>query len=213
MLFIDNIVCEFVHFLCEIGGGFFTPFFKLISFLGEKSWFLLLVAVFLCLNKRTRWVALTAIFAVFIGWIIADYGIKPMIARVRPFQSSYPKLYEYWVAAGSVMEDDFSMPSGHTLGVAAFFTSLYITCKKEYRKGILIAGVISVILMTLSRCYFMHHYFTDCLVGAIIGILVSFVAKFIVKLIYKLCKSFPDFFLFNFALNFDLFEFILRKHD
>jgi len=72
------------------------------------------------------------------------------------------------------------------------------------RKNILIVGIISIILMSLSRMYFMHHYFTDCLGGFVVGIIMAFVAKFILKFLHSLCKYFENVPFFNFVLNFDL---------
>ena len=202
---IDALFMEFVHGMCVSAGGFFTPFFRLISVLGEKSWFFLLMSCILCLHKKTRWVGATAILAIFIGWIIADFGLKPLIMRDRPYTTG--NLYlDYWELAGAYYETDYSMPSGHTLGCAAFFISLYITSKKSARPYISTIGIIGVVLMALSRMYFMHHYFSDCVVAVILAAVVSFIAKVIVKAIHKIFKANEDIGFCRFVLNFDLFS-------
>lgn len=202
---IDGFFLEFVHGLCATAGGFFTPFLRLISILGEKSWFFLLISFILCLSKKTRWIGATAILAIFLGWIIADFGMKPFFMRMRPYTEN--NLYQdYWALAGSYPETDYSMPSGHVLGCAAFFISLYISCKKEIRPMISTIGIIVVTLMIISRTYFMHHYFTDCIVGVLIAVFVSYLAKFIVKLIYMAFKANEDIGFCRFVLNFDLFS-------
>ena len=202
---IDALFMEFVHGMCVSAGGFFTPFFRLISVIGEKSWFFLLISCILCLHKKTRWVGATAILAIFLGWIIADFGLKPLIMRDRPYTTG--NLYlDYWELAGAYYETDYSMPSGHTLGCAAFFISLYITSKKSARPYISTIGIIGVVLMALSRMYFMHHYFSDCVVAVILAAVVSFIAKVIVKAIHKIFKANEDIGLCRFVLNFDLFS-------
>lgn len=200
----DSLFMEFVHSLCVSAGWFFTPFFRIISVLGEKSWFFLLISCFLCLHKKTRWIGTTAILAIFLGWIIADFGLKPLIMRDRPYMTG--NLYlDYWELAGSYPETDYSMPSGHVLGCAAFFISLYITSRKSVRPYISTIGIIVVALMALSRMYFMHHYFSDCVVAVILAAIVSFMSKWIVKMIYKVFKANEDIGFCNFVINFDLF--------
>lgn len=196
---------EFVHNLCVSAGVFFTPFFRIISVLGEKSWFFLLISSFLCLHKKTRWVGATAILAIFLGWIIADFGLKPLIMRDRPYMTG--NLYlDYWELAGSYPETDYSMPSGHVLGCAAFFISLYITSRKAARPYISTIGIVVVTLMALSRMYFMHHYFSDCVVAVLLAVVVSFVSKVIVKMVHNVFKANEDIGFCSFVLNFDLFS-------
>ena len=201
---LDELFMEFVHGLCVSAGGFFTPFLRLISILGEKAWIFVLMSILLCLNKKTRWVGVTALFAIFLGYVIGNLCMKPTIMRMRPYTAG--NLYQdYWKLAGAYPETDYSMPSGHTMGCAAFFISLYITSKKEMRPMISTIGIIAVILMIISRTYFMHHYLTDCIVGLLIAVVVSFIAKVVVKLIYKVFKANEDIGFCSFILNFDLF--------
>lgn len=201
----DTRFIEFVHWMCVHFGKVLTPFLRLISMIGEKAWFFLLIAIVLFLNKKTRWIGITIIISIFIGWITADFILKPLFMRMRPYTAS--NLYQdYWILAGSYPETDYSMPSGHTLGAAAFFVSLYITAKKEYRRKVLIAGIIVVMLMIISRTYFMHHYLSDCVVGIVLAFLTSFIAKFVVKNMYNFIKNNQNIPLFNFALNFSVFS-------
>lgn len=204
-MFIDELWINFVHGLSVYAGSLLTPFFRLISFLGEKAWFFLLISFMLLLSKKTRWIGATAILSIFLGFLIADFGIKPFIMRERPYLSS--KLYQdYWAMVGSIPETNYSMPSGHTIGCATFFISLYITCKKYMKKNILIIGLIFTFLMIMSRTYFMHHYLTDCLVAVVLSIFIAFISKSIIKIIYSFIKKNEDIGIFNFLLNFDLYS-------
>lgn len=202
----DQFFMEIVHALCVYAGFIFTPFFYFFTFIGNKCWFFLLIAFFMCFIKKTRWIGVSAIFAILFCYLFGDVLLKPLIMRPRPFQSSSNVYYEYWQLAGSFFKDEYSMPSGHMSGTVAFFTSLYICSKKEVRKPILVIAIIVSICMALSRMYFMHHYFTDCLVGAIIGFVMAFIAKFISIKIHNFCKGFEDVPFFNFILNFDILK-------
>lgn len=205
-MFIDIIFFEFVHFLYEIAGVFFTPFFRLITILGEKGWFFLVIASILALRKETRWVGATIILSIFFSFVLSDAVLKPLIARPRPYQSDMANIYKYWVDAGSIEEKGFSMPSGHTLAVASFFFSLLITVKKSNRKMIFSYGVFGILLMILSRCYFMHHHLTDCLLSVVIAFFMAYIGKFVARLVYIICKNNKNIGLFNFIVNFDFFE-------
>lgn len=200
---LDEIFIEFVHNLAEMGGSFFTPFFRFISILGEKSWLFVLIAIILMLKKKTRWVGATIFLAILLGFIFSSVLIKPIIMRDRPYVADII-FQKYWEFVGGIMDTGYSMPSGHCTGVTAFFVSLYITSKKQNRGLISTIGIICVTLMVFARCYFMHHYFTDCVAGIILGTIVSFIAKAIIRIIHMICKKYEDITLFNFILNFNV---------
>lgn len=204
-MLIDEIWIGFVHNLCVIGGGFFTPFLSTVSFLAEKGWFFLLISFILILSKKTRWIGITIILSIFMSFVLSSLLIKPFVMRLRPYESS--KLFQdYWEMAGAFPDTGYSMPSGHTAACASFFISLIITCKKKYKSIIIRISIIFTFLMILSRTYLMHHYLTDCIVSIFLSIITSYFAKIIVKMIYKFCKSYEDIGLFNFILNFDLIK-------
>ena len=48
----DAAILGFYHSLAEWGGGFFTPFMKFISLLGEKGLFFILIALSLMLFSK-----------------------------------------------------------------------------------------------------------------------------------------------------------------
>lgn len=210
-MFIDSLFFEFLHLLCRLGGFFFTPFFRFITLLGEKGWIFLFAACILSLRKKTRWVGATIIASIFFSFITADIILKPIIARPRPYLSDMVNIYKYWVDTGSIKENGFSFPSGHTLAAAAFLFSLYITVSNQYRKKILMPCIIMLVLMVMARCYFMHHYLTDCLGSVAIAFFLCYIGKFVVKIIYSMCKKYENIPLFNFALNFDFFELFAPK--
>lgn len=208
---IDSIFIEFVHNLCVQFGSFLTPIMRVISFCGDKGWLFVVIAFFMMFRKKTRWVGATATLAILIGFIIGSVFMKPFFMRMRPYTASN-LFQDYWVLAGSFTDSGYSMPSGHTIAVTAFFLSLYITSAKQNRKLIKNVGIVAVILMIISRCYLMHHYLTDCIVGVIVAFVTSYLAKFIVRLIFNFCKKYSDIGIFRFILNFDVIHNI-KKDD
>ena len=208
-MMIDEIFMEFVHILCIYLGFILTPFFRFVSFLGEKAWFFILIGLILSLRKKTRWVGITILFSILIAFVL-NSSLKNIIMRMRPYTASN-KFQDYWRMAGAIHEINYSMPSGHSAGISAFFASLYLTSKKDVREKVFIIGIISTVLMILSRTYQMHHYFSDCIVGIIEGILMAIIGKIIVKYIYKFFKNIENTPFGNFVLSFDILEMLFNK--
>ena len=202
---LDHLFIEFMHSLCVKFGFILTPLMRLVSILGEKAWPCVIISFIMALHKKRRWVAFTAILSMFLGYILADLLLKPMFMRMRPYTVSN-LFQDYWALAGSYKETGYSMPSGHTIGFASFFISLYITIPKTERKMIKNIGTICVVLMIISRCYFMHHYLTDCIVGIVVALITSYTSKVIVRFIFNICKKYNEIALFQFILNFDIVE-------
>ena len=120
---LDHLFIEFMHSLCVKFGFILTPIMRLVSILGEKAWPCVLISFAMALRKKRRWAAFTAILAMLLGFIITDLLLKPVFMRMRPYTAS--NLYQdYWTLAGAFRETGYSMPSGHTVGIASFFISL-----------------------------------------------------------------------------------------
>lgn len=201
----DNIALQFAHILCVLFGNILTPFFLIWTKIGSGGAIFILIGLILFLRKKTRWVGLTVLMSIFFAGLVGKVILAPMIGRLRPYQSSSnPDYYKFWKEAGEIVKDGFSMPSGHTIAVSAFFMSLYLTVKKRMRRVILCVGILSTLCMILSRLYFMHHYLSDCLVGLVIGVAFSFLAKKIVRFIFLFIKENAHIPLFNLILNFDI---------
>ena len=83
-------------------------------------------------------------------------GIKFLIARTRPVHQLLP-------------ETGFSFPSIHTMS-ATLFVLLLLTFFKNRHRWLVIAAVIWVSFVALSRIYLGAHYLTDVLAGASLAI-------------------------------------------
>ena len=199
----DALILDFMNFIATNFGFIATPFYRLISIVGEYGIIFLIYGLILMLNKKTRWVGVSIWISIVLGFLLNSVIIKNIIMRPRPFMSSNPNFYKYWEQVGAVKETGYSMPSGHTFAASACMMSLILTCKKSEKKKYIILYFVVVITMASSRMYFMHHYFTDCFVGATLGVVMACVGKMLAKEIYRFCDKNKSNKICDFILNFD----------
>ena len=81
----DQSMAVLVHKLYDIGGGFFTPFFEIISELGHGGIPLIILSLILMLFNRTRRYGTAMLFGLAIGALITNCCLKILIARARPY--------------------------------------------------------------------------------------------------------------------------------
>ena len=92
-------------------------------------------------------------------------GLKPLAGRTRPYDLGVP--LEILVRKPG----DFSFPSGHTAAAMAAAVALIPAGKRVFYPMLALACV-----MGFSRLYFMVHYPTDVLAGAVCGALCGWAA-------------------------------------
>lgn len=155
-------VLDFLQRLHTTAGDMF---FSAITHLGDAgiAW-IILSLLFLCIKKYRKYGAAMA-FALIFGVIIGNITLKPLIARIRPYDVNTT------IDVLVKKPTDFSFPSGHTL--SSFAASLALL---KYNKRLGIAAVIIAVLIAFSRMYLYIHYPTDVLAGAIIGWGCSFIS-------------------------------------
>lgn len=171
-----NIDADILLYVQEhIRNGFLDPFFKTITHLGDAGIFwIILTAVLLCFRK-TRRAGVYSALALFGSVILNNMILKPLVARVRPYE----------VIDGLTLivdrAKDYSFPSGHT---AASFASAVAMCrqlKKPY--GVLL--LILAALIAFSRIYVGIHYPTDVLGGLISGVFLGIMGSLFGAWLYK----------------------------
>ena len=202
----DHFILEMLHNFASATGGHLTFIFKLISIFAEKGIILLLFAVFLMLFKKTRKVGICMFGAIGCGAIITNFIVKDMVARPRPYMSNIVEFKEWWTYVGSVVEDDFSFPSGHTTAMSATMMSIFFFSKSKKKY----LCFLFIILMGISRNYLMVHYPSDIIGGFISGLIGAIVAYYITLLIYKILDKYDNK-LFNFIRDFDIVNLIKSK--
>ncbi|MDO4982639.1 MAG: phosphatase PAP2 family protein [Eubacteriales bacterium] len=161
----DMNVTLFIHKLYEMGGGFFTPFFELVSLLGKGGIAMIMFAAAMLINKRPRRAGTAVLLGLLVGVIITNLCIKTTVARPRPYADESSIFYQLWITVGQNMESDYSFPSGHTTAAMAFATALFFTCNKRYSW----TAFIFALLMGVARVYLCVHFPSDVIGGFIVG--------------------------------------------
>ena len=169
----DQSMAVLVHKLYDIGGGFFTPFFEIISELGHGGIPLIILSLILMLFSRTRRYGTAMLFGLAIGALITNCCLKILIARARPYSDETKAFFntdlyqKLWMTVGQNVESDKSFPSGHTTAAFASMTALFLTGNKKYSW----AAFIFAFLMAVARIYLVVHFASDVLAGIAVGVL------------------------------------------
>lgn len=159
LLFIrEHMSCSFLDFIMPK-----------ITFLADDGWFWIATALLCLVFKKTRKTGCVMAMALIMGLITANITLKPLIARIRP--------YDLLEGIDLLVErlHDFSFPSGHTIASFEGATAIALTCKKRYG----IPALVLAALIAFSRLYLFVHYPTDVIVGCVLGIAFAFLSKFI----------------------------------
>ncbi|MCQ2354057.1 MAG: phosphatase PAP2 family protein [Clostridia bacterium] len=136
-----------------------------------------LSALFLCFRK-TRKAGFVMGLALFFGLIVGNVTLKPLIARVRPYENAeYADLIRITKDMLLIKAPvDYSFPSGHSLSCFEASVGLFICNKKIGTPAIILA-----VFVAFSRLYLYVHYFTDVAVGAVLGTGFAIASYFIVN--------------------------------
>ena len=181
----DQSMAVLVHKLYDIGGGFFTPFFEIISELGHGGIPLIILSLILMLFSRTRRYGTAMLFGLAIGALITNCCLKILIARARPYSEETKAFFntdlyqKLWMTVGQNVESDKSFPSGHTTAAFASMTALFLTGNKKYSW----AAFIFAFLMAVARIYLVVHFASDVLAGIVVGVLGGILGTLLAGLI------------------------------
>ena len=173
----DTGITTAVHKLYDLAGGFFTPFFELVSLFGKAGIFLILLSLALLIYKPTRRFGTAMLLGVTIGAIFTNLCLKVFIARPRPYADESSLFHQLWLLVGQNIESDKSFPSGHTTAAFATMTPAFILGKPKVKW----AAVIFAVLMGIARIYLVVHYPSDVLAGMIVGIFAGCIAVLIAQ--------------------------------
>lgn len=144
-----------------------------LTSLGNKGIIWIAIAVFLLLFKKTRRLGLAVGLALLLDLLMCDITLKPLIARIRPFD-----LIEIELLIAS--PHDFSFPSGHTAVSFSAVFALMFSKSKLY-----IPSLILAVIIAFSRLYLFVHYPSDILGGIVVGLICGFSGAFIIKRIFE----------------------------
>lgn len=162
---------QILDFMQRLHIPILDTFMIFVSKLGDKGAVWIVLAVLLLIFPKTRKAGMLVSAALIIDAVLCNMMLKPMIARVRPYDIN--TAVEMLVAKPK----DFSFPSGHTAASFAAASALWFSKEgKLWMPALLLA-----VLIAFSRMYLYVHYPTDVLGGVILGIFCGCLAKTLMK--------------------------------
>ena len=153
----DLAILDFMQ--AHLSCGFLDTVMPALTRLGDSGVIWIVLAAALLLFPRTRKYGLAAALALVIGALLCNVTLKPLVARLRPFEIA-DTMRQLLIDPPS----DFSFPSGHTKSSFAAATALAAARARGGLAAMILAAVIA-----FSRLYLYVHYPTDVIAGALIG--------------------------------------------
>jgi undecaprenyl-diphosphatase len=153
----DHTILQFIQ--SEMQHAILDPIFLFLTKIGTAGIIWILVALVLLLQKPHRETGVMVLVALLFGVVFGEILLKPMIARLRPFQT-----YE---AFTTILHETkgFSFPSGHTTSsFAAAGVLIHHFRSKGWIFMVLAVGV------AFSRLYYLVHYPSDIIGGVLLGL-------------------------------------------
>jgi undecaprenyl-diphosphatase len=171
MFFINQIDFSILNFIAaHFHYTWLDTLMPLVTALGDNGIIWILLSAAFLVMPRYRKVGIAIILALLLGFIICNLGLKPLAARLRPFE--FNEAIHLLIKAPL----DYSFPSGHTEASFAAVTVLFLYQVRGWFAAMLLAFAIA-----FSRLYLYVHYPTDVFAGAIIGICMGILSLYIMK--------------------------------
>lgn len=154
-----------------------------ITVLGDAGIFWIAVAVLFIFTKKYRKIGIGMMIALMMGLVICNICLKPMIARIRPYDFKEEHL-------GTVVnlliekQHDFAFPSGHTI---ASFEAAVVILLGNRKLGI--PAMILACLIAFSRLYLYVHYPTDVIVSIVLGSVLALIGWYLAQ---KVMDKLPE---------------------
>lgn len=169
LLNLDSSILLFIQEV--IRNPILTPFFRVVTTLGNGGGIWILLTALMLLFPKTRRVGFMMAAALIGTLLVNNMFLKPLVNRTRPYVVIEGLTYLVRTPV------DSSFPSGHAGCSFAVACVMFRRLPKRY--GIL--ALILAILIALSRLYVGVHYPSDVLAGTLSGIAISFAAEAVVE--------------------------------
>lgn len=136
-----------------------TAVMTVFTYAGNGGAVWIAIALAMLFSKRHRKLGIAMAIGLVICLLLGNLGLKPLIARDRPFiaDPSLQTLIPY--------PSGYSFPSGHTFSSFVSATVIW-----RYSKKAAWIAVPTAVIIAFSRLYFCVHFPTDVLAGAVLGI-------------------------------------------
>ncbi len=146
--------------------------FPAITHLGDAGAIWIALTVLLLLHPKHRQTGIEMAVALLMGLVICNLCMKPLFARMRPYDYQLTQLGNT-IHLLIPAESDFSFPSGHTI---ASFEAATVLLRRSRKAGI--PAMILASLIAFSRLYLYVHYPTDVLCSLFLGIGIAHLARY-----------------------------------
>ena len=148
----------------NIRTSFMDAIMHFITQLGDAGLIWIILSIGLIIPKKTRKIGFVMIIALILNGIICNIILKPMLARIRPFDVN--------TAIKLLINKprDFSFPSGHTS--ASFMAASVLFFRKS---KLFVPSLVLAFLISFSRLYLYVHYPSDVLAGLVLGVLCGYI--------------------------------------
>ena len=140
-------------------------FWEFITHFADGGIFWIILTLVLLIPENTRKAGIVAAWSLFLGALITNVTLKPLVDRIRPYEFS-----DAILPLGRIPHDA-SFPSGHTC--ASFACALIYVRMLPKKYGIPL--VVLAVLIALSRLYLCVHFPTDVLGGFLVAVFSSVV--------------------------------------
>ena len=166
----------------NLQSGFMDAIWPIITIFGDAGIFWMAWATLLLFIPKHRRTGLGMWFALFLGLVICNITLKPLVGRIRPYDFQINELGKTWndiLAGGELLVElphDFSFPSGHTI---ASFEAATVLLINSPAMGI--PAMILAVLIAFSRMYLYVHYPTDVIFSVFAGILFAVIGNLLAK--------------------------------
>lgn len=158
----DMVILDLIQ--SNIRTGFMDAIMPFITQLGDAGLIWIILSIGLIIPKKTRKIGFVMIIALILNGIICNIILKPMLARIRPFDVN--------TAIKLLINKprDFSFPSGHT---SASFTAASVLFFRKSK--LFVPSLVLAFLISFSRLYLYVHYPSDVLAGLVLGVLCGYI--------------------------------------
>lgn len=161
--------------------SFLDTIMPAISFLGNKGWIWILIAIIMLFPKKTRSTGLTMGGGMLTGLLVGNGILKNLVQRERPC----------WIVEDFELlidnPTDYSFPSGHALSSFIAATVIYRYNRKWGAAAYVLASLIS-----FSRLYLYVHFPSDILISILLGILIGDLAAWVQQTISQKWRARKD---------------------
>ena len=148
----------------------------IVTMFGDGGIFWIVWSVLLMFFPKTRKTGLGMAFALMMGLVVCNLTLKPMVARIRPYDLQAELGVTINLLNGTM--HDFSFPSGHTI---ASFEAATVLLRNSKKMGI--PAYLLAILIAFSRLYLYVHYPTDVIASIILGTIFALIGDALAGLI------------------------------